>query len=72
MVIRIVGEEQVVCDCQGDTSDKYLDKLLVGITESKDQVTVNVFCPECDSSMKCEFTSKLVFKSDFLHSPPTE
>jgi len=72
MVIRIIGGEQVVCDCQGGTPDKYLDKLLVGITESKDRVMVTIFCPACDSSLKYEVTSSLSIESNLDRQPPTE
>ena len=62
MVVRIVGGEQVVCDCQGDTPDKYLDKLLVGIIESKNRVTVSVICSERDFSMRHEVASRWVLE----------
>ena len=72
MVIRIVGEEQVVCDCQGGTPDKYLDKLLVGIIESKDRVTVPVISSKRDFSMRHEVTSRLVIESGSDSQTPTE
>ena len=72
MVIRIVGEEQVVCDCQGGTPDKYLAKLLVGITESKDRVTVADLSSNCDFSMRHEVTSRLLLESGPDRQTPTE
>ena len=72
MVVRIVGGEQVVCDCQGDTPDKYLDKLLVGIIESKDRVTVSVIRSERDFSMRHEVTSKHFLESGPDYQTPTE
>ena len=72
MVIRIIGEEQVVCDCRGDIPDKYLDRLLVGITESKDRVTVPVINSERDFSMRHEVTSRLVIESGSDSQTPTE
>jgi len=67
MVVRIVGGEQVVCDCQGGTPDKYLDKLLVGLIVSKDLGTAPAFCFERISSWKREVTSKLVLRSSLDH-----
>ena len=63
MVIKITGEEHVVCDCKGDTTDQWVDRLLVRITRRKDRVTVNIFCPDCTSSMIYEVTSRLILES---------
>jgi hypothetical protein len=72
MVIRIIGGEQVVCDCQGGTPDKYLAKLLVGITASKDRVMVTIFCLAFDYSQKYEITSRLTIESGPDRQTPTE
>ena len=49
MTIIIAGEEQVVCDCTGDSPLEYQDKLLVGIIDdkSKHRVIVQIHCPKC-------------------------
>ena len=67
MVIKIIGEEQVVCDCQGGTPDKYLAKLLVGITKSKEIVRFTVLYPSFDYSLKYEITSRLAIESSPHH-----
>jgi len=72
MVVRIIGEEQVVCDCQGGTPDKYLAKLLVGITASKDRVTVPVIRSNCDFLLRREVTSRLAIESGHDSRTPTE
>jgi len=72
MVIKIVGGEQVVCDCEGDIPDLWLKRLFVGITKSKACVTVTITCIECDSSMKYEVRPNLTLESHPGSSRPTE
>ena len=72
MVIRIVGEEQVVYDCQGGTPDKYLAKLLVGITENKDRVTVPVIRSNYDFSLRRGVTSRQFLEFSPHVLTPTE
>ena len=38
LVIKITGEENVVCDCKGDTVGKYVDRLTVAIIKTTDGI----------------------------------
>ncbi len=64
MTIRIIGREQVVCDCTGNTSETYQDRLLVGISHSRDSIIVRVFCPECDATR--DFTIRSGLHLDWM------
>lgn len=64
MTIRIVADEQVICDCTGDTSNKYQDRLLVGIVRSEDSVTIQLYCPKCSSSQRYVVRAGLVLEPD--------
>lgn len=72
MAIKIVGEEQVVCDCQGGTPDKYLAELLVGTTESKDRVTFPVIRSNNDFSVRHAVTRRLASESGPSSYAPTK
>ena len=48
LTIKIVGGEQIVCDCKGDSPDKYVNLLMVGFITRKDSVTLEVHCPGCE------------------------
>jgi hypothetical protein len=61
-MIKIVGKgepSQVVCDCKGDSFDKWVDKLLVGISKYGNGIRVSVYCPFCDSSKFFDITPEL-------------
>ena len=72
MVVRIIGTDQVVKDCRSGTPDKYLAKLLVGITESKNQVTVPVIRSNYYFSTRYEVTSRPAIESGHDSYAPTE
>ncbi len=59
MTIKIVGGQQIVCDCKGDSTDKYVDRLLVGFSIRKDSVTLEVHCPECEQCKHFTISTKL-------------
>lgn len=50
MTIKIVGEEQVICDCTGNTPETYQDRLLVGIVQDRNGITIQLYCPRCKAS----------------------
>ncbi len=66
MTIKIVGGEQVVCDCKGDTTDTWVDRLLVGITEEKDSIIVQVYCPNCEASRRYIVRANLLLDESSL------
>lgn len=59
MTIKIVGGEQIICDCKGDNPDKFVDRLLTGIIIRKDSVTLEVHCPECEYCKHFTISTKL-------------
>jgi hypothetical protein len=59
MTLKIVGGEQIVCDCRGNTADTYQDELLVGFSKTETEAKVTVYCPECDSKMLIRIPVKL-------------
>jgi len=60
MTIKIVGGNQVICDCTGDTIETYQDRLLVGIAIGQEKsVSVEIYCPQCNSSGHYEISTKL-------------
>jgi hypothetical protein len=59
MTLKIVGNEQIVCDCTGNTPDTYQDQLLVGIAKMTNEAKITVFCPECDAKMLIRIPVKL-------------
>lgn len=63
MTIKIVGGNQVICDCAGNTPETYQERLLVGIAISHEKsVAVETHCPQCNSSGLYEIKAKLVMK----------
>jgi hypothetical protein len=50
----------VICDCTGDTPTTYQDRLLVGITNDRDKVTVQTACPECGATKDFVITISVV------------
>jgi len=57
--IKIVGGEQIVCDCTGDTPLTYQDRLLVGAIIRNDSVTLEVHCPACECCKHFVISNKL-------------
>jgi len=71
MVLKVVGNEQIVCDCTGDTPLTYQDRLLIGIIVRKDDVTFEVHCPECECCkhfvIRNEFSLSWTSALDLVH-----
>jgi len=59
MTIQIVGGEQIICDCKGDSPDKFVDRFLAGFIIRKDSVTLEVYCPECECCKHFTISTKL-------------
>jgi len=59
LTIKIVGGEQIVCDCLGNTPATYQDRLLVGLVVRKDDVIFEVHCPLCEHCKQFIVSNKL-------------